>query len=344
MLLSQRATHRIVLQQRTQLEASVRKNRQWYGVVAVVSPLLFVTACSDRDGATKATSGLSAGVSGVIEACANYCDRCDGGSWCDAECRETFDPSVVRGTYLSSLLECESCTVEGDDGTCGYQARQSTGPATERGREFCVQYEGMLEACLLWTDEGFDDCEDWTRQVADASLARFDPCFTYPECDDLFECVQRVFKGEKPEEYVPECSWNDDECREPEEVDPRNSCATARDYRCDGPNVCPPGTDTADCEINDPGNRCAKSYNGVCDEPGTCKPGTDEADCEQAPWGNNCEHAYDGVCDEPRRCLLGTDTYDCSLDAPLDAGTDSGTTSEDGGTEGSVETDAAARN
>ena len=80
-----------------------------------------------------------------------------------------------------------------------------------------------------------------------------------------------------------------------------NSCRYANDGVCDEPNLCQPGTDTADC------NSCRYAGDGVCDVPQYCEPGTDTADC-----ANSCRWARDGMCDEPGLCQSGTDTADCS--------------------------------
>ncbi len=71
---------------------------------------------------------------------------------------------------------------------------------------------------------------------------------------------------------------------------------------CDEPNVCPPGSDDADC--------CAHPKDGECEEVGRggeCEEGSDFFDCGYCPelW------LADGLCDEPDFCPEGTDGADC---------------------------------
>jgi hypothetical protein len=76
-------------------------------------------------------------------------------------------------------------------------------------------------------------------------------------------------------------------------------CPYTNDFFCDEPNLCPPGSDVADC--------CATSENGVCEEVGQggqCPDLSDYYDCGQCPWPD------DGFCDEPFLCPPGSDN-DC---------------------------------
>ena len=100
---------------------------------------------------------------------------------------------------------------------------------------------------------------------------------------------------------------------------PGDSCRWANDGECDEPDLCAPGTDTADCR--DSGNlarrnsSCRWANDGECDEPDLCAPGTDAADCRDsgnlARRNNSCRWANDGECDEPDLCAPGTDAADC---------------------------------
>lgn len=118
-----------------------------------------------------------------------------------------------------------------------------------------------------------------------------------------------------------------------------DTCALARNGRCDEPDSCPIGSDSSDCRpitVLGP-NDCRYANDNECDEPdigtGSCPAGTDTADCEGIALTQNgqsegpvCAFAGDGECDEPGigsgLCDVGTDPQDC--------GTLSGTTTGSG--------------
>jgi hypothetical protein len=83
------------------------------------------------------------------------------------------------------------------------------------------------------------------------------------------------------------------------------TCAYENDGECDVPNLCPAGTDLADCEPL----TCAYENDGECDVPDFCPEGTDLADCEPL----TCAYENDGECDVPEFCPEGTDLADCEL-------------------------------
>jgi len=105
-----------------------------------------------------------------------------------------------------------------------------------------------------------------------------------------------------------------------------NSCAYANNDICNEPNICFPGTDTADCP-----DSCLHANNGYCDEPGhanydnagaTCAAGTDTTDCSGP---DSCLEADNDVCDDKTHakftgssgsCAPGTDTTDCEAAGP----------------------------
>ncbi len=72
----------------------------------------------------------------------------------------------------------------------------------------------------------------------------------------------------------------------------KDSCEFARDGECDEPDVCDPGTDTADCADGRKTSRrrgpnsCEFARDGECDEPDPCAPGTDTRDCRAARGGS----------------------------------------------------------
>jgi len=77
-------------------------------------------------------------------------------------------------------------------------------------------------------------------------------------------------------------------------------CLFENDGECDAPDLCPDGTDVADC--------CATPQNGVCEEQsqgGMCPDGSDTYDC------GGCPFEFDGFCDVPFDCPEGTDLNDC---------------------------------
>jgi len=105
-----------------------------------------------------------------------------------------------------------------------------------------------------------------------------------------------------------------------------NSCSYAFDNECDEPDICPIGTDTADCSIP-LADSCIYANDGECDEPGLCAFGTDTTDCF-TPDPNSCFFANDGECDEPNICSIGTDSADCAV--IIDFGDNSGRWANDG--------------
>lgn len=107
-------------------------------------------------------------------------------------------------------------------------------------------------------------------------------------------------------------------------------CAYQRDGECDEPGIgtdsCALGTDLIDC-AGIGYDTCELAHNGRCDEPNGCPIGSDTADCRPTSilGADDCRYAFDGECDEPDigtgSCPAGTDTADCrsaALDPPAE--------------------------
>jgi hypothetical protein len=251
----------------------------------------FSRECPEPSNVGTGQAGQAIGAPDLTLACEDYCRSAScSNEYCQSGCESLFNATIARADYIAGFLACDAQHGCDSDDTydCRPEAREGA-PVTERGQAFCADHGDTLDTCFLGAGLPFG-CLEWTQIIADSALAAFKPCLTYHDCDEVTYCIDEVIAGYPVEPF-----------------DQENSCDSARDGVCDGPDTCERGTDSEDCEYADVENSCRRARNGRCDEPDLCEPGTDTEDCTR---GNTCTHAFNGVCDSG--CYDETDVFDCS--------------------------------
>jgi hypothetical protein len=332
-----------------------------YLVVAgfAASPWLFLACGNTATSADEPASGRS----GICDSICERADEC-GLESVDECLRACRDDDVSSSAALQVVEICAGDVTcngfeNGDLAECVTEgiADLATSSAAE---EYCDELRAWATDCLE-TVPTASECYAVANAASSGYLAELGDCLE-ADCAETADCVTSVQSqydaGDSIIQLVADgfggstdpaccssgdpCSWaNDGECDCSGEYswdavdcsDP-TGCSFANDGECDEPNLCPTGTDTADCstqnccvagdpcgwanddicdcsgtyswDANDCSAGCPYTNDGECDEPNLCPTGTDTVDCSTCPYTN------DGECDEPNLCPAGTDTVDCS--------------------------------
>jgi hypothetical protein len=204
-------------------------------------------------------------------------------------------PTLVRHLPITLVASAwlVACGAEPADDD---QAASSGSPSDTATaiRSFC---DDLCAECVC--SAGTSACVSELTEGADAAAAR--GCAA--DFRSLLRCASNNLSCD-PDEIEDACESAADDLSAC--MGGGETCRYTNDGACDEPegtDLCPEGSDEADCE-------CRWTNDGACDEPeGTdvCPEGSDEADCE-CPWTN------DGECDEPEGtglCPEGSDVIDC---------------------------------
>ena len=305
----------------------------------IVSPW-FISACGNKSDGDD-DDGRSSGRSGICDSICARAAECGAGSRnnCLDACRNDTVSSSAALQIVEICAADVSCSgfSTGDLSECVSQGITDldTTAATE---EYCDAWRDWAGECL-GTAPSTAECYAVANAASSAYLAELTDCLS-EDCEEAPDCVEavdtRYDAGDSILQLVYDgfggsdsccstgdpCDWANDgvcDCGGTYGWDANDcaseplTCAWTNDGECDEPDLCPVGTDTADCsgvvDCCSAGDPCDWANDSICDCSGAYA--WDADDCA-ADGGDSCVWAFDGVCDEPEFCDYGTDTTDCS--------------------------------